>query len=79
MPGLKFTTDLDAGALYKIAFRRAQDMGYTVRAIDDRSFTAAMGNAALSVVAGAFVAYCNFRVAVEAYDDGKVNRKEDTD
>jgi hypothetical protein len=70
MPGLKFTCDLDAEALYKIAFRRAQDLGFTVRAADDRAFVATSGSLPLSFVVGAFVAYCDFRVDVEEYEDG---------
>ena len=70
MPGLKFTTDMDADALYKIAFRRAQDLGYTTRGLGDNAFAATMGNMPLSVVVGAFVAYCDFRVDIEEYEDG---------
>jgi hypothetical protein len=68
MAGLKFTTNLDADALYKLAFRRAQNQGYTVRAIDDRAFSAVSGNTALSVLA--ISTRCDFRVSVEPYDDG---------
>jgi len=67
MPGLKFTTKLDAESLYKIAFRRAQDLGFTVRSIDDRAFSAISGSAAMTVVGKA---YCDFRIDVEEYDDG---------
>jgi hypothetical protein len=68
MPGLKFTTNLDAESLFKSAFRRAQDQGYTVRATGDRAFAATSGNMALSVLAVS--SYCDFRVSVEKYDDG---------
>ena len=68
MPGLKFTTNLDGEALYKIAFRRAQDSGYTVRTTGDRAFAATMGNMALSILAVS--SYCDFRIGVEKYDDG---------
>ena len=68
MAGLKFTTNLDADALYKLAFRRAQNLGYTVRAAGDQAFTAASGSVALSVLAVS--SYCDFRVSVEKYADG---------
>src|SRR3954452_23411583 len=68
MPGLKFTTNLDGETLHKLAFRRAQDLGYTVRATSDRVFSATMGNVALSVLA--LASRCDFRVSVESYDDG---------
>jgi hypothetical protein len=67
MAGLKFTTDLDAESLYKVAFRKAQDLGYTVREAGPAAFTAQMGNVATSVLTGA---YCDFRLSVMEYDDG---------
>jgi len=68
MPGLKFTTNLDGETLFKLAFRRAQDMGYTVRATGERAFSATMGNVALSLLA--LSSHCDFRISIEAYDDG---------
>jgi hypothetical protein len=70
MAGLKFTTDLDAESLYKIAYRRAQDMGFTVREAGESAFTAKSGNMALSIAVGALSVYCDFRLSIEEYDDG---------
>jgi hypothetical protein len=70
MPGLKFTTNLDPDSLYKIAFRHAQDLGYTVRDLGGRAFSATAGNAALNVLSGALHVHCDFRVAIHQYDDG---------
>ena len=68
MPGLKFSTNLDADSLYKLAFRRAQDAGYTVRDLGNNAFSATMGSMALSVLAVS--SYCDFRLSVEKYGDG---------
>ena len=68
MAGIKLVTDMDAKLLFKIAFREAQDKGFAVEKIGDRRFTARKSSMAVSILLGAFVAYCDFVVAVEDYD-----------
>lgn len=68
MAGFKFTTNLDADRLYELAFRRAQELGYTVREADQRAFTATQGNFALAMTG--LSPKCSFRIDIESYPDG---------
>jgi hypothetical protein len=68
MAGFKLLTDLDAGKLYKVARRVARDMEFAVDTRGDYAFGAGKGNLVLSIVLGAFIAYCDFHVTVEEDD-----------
>ena len=69
MAGIKLVTDMDAKTLFKLAYREAQDKGFTVAKLGNGEFTAKRSNLALSIVLGAFVAYCDFHIAIEDCDD----------
>lgn len=67
MAGQKFLSNLDAEALYRAAFRRAQDMGYTVREVGERAFSAKSGNVLTKIL---MASHCDFRIDIETYPDG---------
>ena len=71
MAGFKIVTNLKADEAFKLARRAAKDRGFTVqRTEDDLGFSAAKGNLILSIFLGAIIAYCNFQVLVDEFDDG---------
>lgn len=67
MGGLKLLTNCDADTLYKTAFRRAQNLGYTVREVGLRAFSAKSGNVLTKLL---MASHCDFRIDVETYPDG---------
>src|SRR5262245_59137432 len=67
MSGQKLLTNLDADTLFKTAFRRAQNMGYTVREVGPRAFSAQSGNILTKML---MASHCDFRIDVETYPDG---------
>ena len=71
MAGMKLLTKTDAQLCLKLAFRAAQDLGFSVTPIEDTSkrFTATKGSALLSAVAGPFAPHCDFQISVEIYPD----------
>ena len=71
MPGLKLLTKLEAPTCLKIAWRTAQDLGFSLTPIDDgsRRFTATKGSAVLSALAGPLAPHCHFQFVAEAYPD----------
>lgn len=70
MPGFKLLTQHDPQVCLKVAWRTAQDMGYSLTPIEDCSkrFTATKGNALLSMLPLA-APQCVFHVVVESYPD----------
>ena len=66
MAGLKLVTDLDANSLLKLAYRAAQDHGFSVAKIADDRFSAKRGNALFGLAA--ISAHCDFIISVETYD-----------
>jgi hypothetical protein len=71
MPGIKLLTKLDAGTCLKLAWRAAQDLGFTLTPLgaEVKRFTATKGNALLGMLAGAIAPYCAFNISIEAYPD----------
>ena len=69
MAGWKLEVDLGQSKLFKIAKRVATEEGFHVVEIDDYHFEAKRGSLPLSIFFGAWVAYCDFKVEVEAFDD----------
>jgi hypothetical protein len=71
MAGLKLLTKLEPQMCLKLAWRTAQDAGYSVTSIEDGSkrFSATKGNMLFAALAGALAPHCNFEIAVEAYPD----------
>lgn len=68
MAGMRFTTDLDAKQLYKLAMRRADRMDFAIRETDRYAFAAESGSLPLSIFLGAFIAYCDFHVSVGEFE-----------
>ena len=70
MPGLKLLTKHDAQVCLKVAWRAAQDLGYSITPIAEGSkrFTATKGSALLSMVP-LMPPRCDFQVWVETYPD----------
>jgi hypothetical protein len=72
MAGLKLLTKLDPQTCLKLAWRVAQDQGFSLTPIEDCSkrFTATKGSALVSVLAGWFAAqHCVFDISVAGYGD----------
>jgi hypothetical protein len=71
MPGVKLLTKLDPPTCLKIAWRSAQNLGYSLTPIEECSkrFTATKGNLLMSALAGSLAPRCHFEIAVEAYPD----------
>jgi hypothetical protein len=70
MAGLKFVVNMPPEDLHQLARHVAKENGFAVHPSGGMSFEAKRGNFALSVVAGALVAYCDFKVVIDPYDDG---------
>ena len=71
MPGTKLLTRHDPRSCLRVAWRAAQDLGYSLTAIDDssKSFTATKGNAVVGLLAGPLAPHCRFEITVEPYSD----------
>ena len=71
MAGLKLLTNLEPQLCLKLAWRTAQDAGYSVTRIEEGSkrFTATKGNMLFAALAGALAPRCSFEIAVEGYPD----------
>ncbi len=69
--GLKLLTKMDAQLCLKLAWRTAQDLGYSLTPLGDcaKRFTASKGNILIGVLAGALAPHCVFEIAVETYPD----------
>jgi hypothetical protein len=69
--GLKLLTDMDALLCLKLAWRTAQDLGYSLTPLGDcaKRFTASKGNIVVGALAGALAPHCVFEIAVESYPD----------
>ena len=71
MPGLKLLTKLEPQTCLKLAWRAAQDLGYSVPAFDEcaNRFTATKGNLLLSALTGPLSPHCQFKIAAAGYPD----------
>jgi hypothetical protein len=72
MAGLKLRTKLESAKCLKVAWRTAQDLGYSLTPIDDgsKSFTATKGSLLTSMLAGSLLApYCYFQISTTIYAD----------
>jgi hypothetical protein len=72
MPGLKLLTKLDPQTCLKVAYRAAQDLGFSLPPLEScgQRFTATKGSALMSVLAGWFTQqHCAFEISVAAYND----------
>jgi hypothetical protein len=71
MPGMKLLTKFDPQTCLKVAWRIAQDQGYSLTPIDETSkrFTASKGSALANLLGGFLAPQCVFQVTVEQYPD----------
>jgi len=71
MAGLKILTKLDPQTCLKVAWRTAQDLGFSLPPFEEcvKRFTVTKGNALMSIIAGAFSPHCVFEISVAAYGD----------
>jgi hypothetical protein len=71
MSGLKLLTKLEPQSCLRIAWRTAQDLGFSLTPLEDcaKRFSATKGSALMSVIAGAFAPHCVFEISVAAYGD----------
>jgi hypothetical protein len=71
MPGLKLLTKLEPQTCLRLAWRAAQDLGFSLQPLEDGAtrFTATKGSALMSVIAGPFAPQCVFEISAAAYAD----------
>ncbi len=69
--GLKLLTNMDPQLCLRLAWRTAQDLGYSLTPLGEcaKRFTASKGNIVIGVLAGALAPRCVFEVCVESYPD----------
>ncbi|HZZ79564.1 MAG TPA: hypothetical protein VFE62_13670 [Gemmataceae bacterium] len=69
--GLKLLTNMDPHLCLKLAWRLAQDRGYSLTPLTEncKRFTASKGNMIVGVLAGALAPRCVLEVSVETYPD----------
>lgn len=70
MAGLKLLTTLDAPMCLKLAWRAAQDHGFSLPPLEEcaKRFSATKGNSLISMIAGPFATTpCNFQISIEQY------------
>jgi hypothetical protein len=71
MPGIKLLTKLDPATCLKVAYRAAQDLGFSLSPLETacKRFTATKGSALMSMIAGPFAPHCHFEISAESYAD----------
>jgi hypothetical protein len=71
MAGFKLLTKLDSRTCLRVAWRVAQDLGFTLTPIGDCSqqFTASKGNLFMSMLGGPFAPHCQFQISIKTYSD----------
>ena len=68
------TTDMDRDDALKLAKHVARDLEFEVESLGKRTFRAQQGSLALSIIVGAFVAYCDFEIEiVESRREGNID------
>jgi hypothetical protein len=70
MAGIRMRFHAAPEAVMGNAARLAQQLGHTVVPLGPQELSIASGSLALSIVIGAFVAYCDFRAWVQQLPDG---------
>src|SRR4051812_44725372 len=65
MAGTTILTDLPPKRALKVVRGAAEELNFTVTRVDDLELKLERGSFVLSLIAGAFVVYCDFRVTVE--------------
>jgi hypothetical protein len=64
MACIRFLTTAPPETILDVAYRQAKKLGFDVAETDNLRLVARRGSIALSVLLGAFVAYCDFRLEV---------------
>jgi hypothetical protein len=73
MAGFLLLTDMEPKQVRKTIVRVGRRLGFSVDEEDDWDLRLQQGNLALSILLGAFIAYCNFRVSInEGRKEGTV-------
>ncbi len=72
MPGQRIITNLEDKEALLTARDAARDLGFSVSRTGDWEFQAQRGNLGLSIFVGAFIAYCDFEVAITLSGDDNV-------
>src|SRR5262245_19439421 len=70
MPGILLITSLDAATALDAASDVGRRLGFSVRRAGNGELSVQRGNLAASILFGAFIAYCDFHVAIE--QNGKI-------
>lgn len=70
MAGTKFVADMTPEDLHEMARFVAKETGFACHSAGGLRFEAKRGNLALSILFGAFIAYCDFTIEIEPFDDG---------
>ena len=68
MAEIHFSTTAPTETILDVAYREAHNLGFDVAQTDDLRLDARRGNIALSVLLGAFVGYCDFRLEIREFD-----------
>jgi hypothetical protein len=69
MAGIKLVTDTEPDKGLQLAWRAAQDLGFTLTPVQDGAFQASKGGAFWSFVAGAAAPHCSFKLSANRYGD----------
>src|SRR5262249_2260742 len=72
MPGISLLTNLDAMTTAATVRRVARELGFTVTEVGDWEVELSKGSLATSLILGALVAYCRFRVTFRPRPDNTV-------
>lgn len=70
MAGIKVVTDAAPEAVLQLAWRAAQDLGFTLTPIQDGAFQASKGHFVWSMLVGWAAPHCQFKVSAHRYADG---------
>jgi hypothetical protein len=70
MAGIKLVTDGKPDAVLQLAWRAAQDLGFTLTPIADGAFQASKGHLVWSMLVGPAAPHCQFKVSAKQYPDG---------
>ncbi len=70
LPGNHLVTNAPAPHVLGLAQHMSQQLGFRLRPTSPWSFGAQKGNLAVSILLGAFIAYCNFNVYINQNPDG---------
>ena len=73
MAGIKLIVDIEPDKGLQLAWRVAQDMGFTLTPVQDGAFHASKGHFLWSMLAGAAAPNCKFKLSAQRYPDGSTD------